>query len=72
MTHIALSRPCSSNRSIGISGVLNLLSLARQRRALARLDDHMLEDIGITRDDALAEAARPVWDAPNNWFKQNQ
>ena len=33
----------------------------RQRRALLRLDDHMLKDIGISRCDAEREAAKPFW-----------
>ena len=33
----------------------------RQRRALAMLDDHLLRDIGGTRERALAEARRPPW-----------
>ena len=35
---------------------------AESRRHLARLDDRMLKDIGLSRADALAEAARPPWD----------
>lgn len=33
----------------------------RQRAALARLDDRLLADIGITRGQAAFEAARPFW-----------
>jgi len=33
----------------------------RQRAALARLDDRLLADIGITRLQATCEAARPFW-----------
>lgn len=43
------------------------LGLWRQRRALARLDDAALDDIGVTRREARAEARRPIWDAPENW-----
>jgi uncharacterized protein YjiS (DUF1127 family) len=32
------------------------------RRELAGMDDRMLRDIGITRYDALREAARKPWD----------
>ncbi|KIC46947.1 hypothetical protein RA28_04285 [Ruegeria sp. ANG-S4] len=49
--------------------LLDFLSLARQRRALARLDARALEDIGVTREQAQSEAARPMWDAPDNWLK---
>jgi uncharacterized protein YjiS (DUF1127 family) len=40
--------------------------LAKQRRELARLSDHMLKDIGLSRVDALREARRPFWDDPRN------
>lgn len=33
----------------------------RQRRALARLDERLLRDIGVTRAEAAAEAAKPFW-----------
>ena len=32
------------------------------RQALPELSDHMLADIGVTRDAALAEASRSPWD----------
>lgn len=31
------------------------------RRALARLDPHLLDDIGISAQDARAEAGKPFW-----------
>ena len=34
---------------------------SRQREALARLDDRLLEDIGVTREQANAEADKPFW-----------
>jgi uncharacterized protein YjiS (DUF1127 family) len=34
---------------------------SRQREALSRLDDRLLEDIGVTRQQANAEAAKPYW-----------
>jgi uncharacterized protein YjiS (DUF1127 family) len=34
---------------------------SRQRQALAELDDHHLKDIGKTRLEANAEAAKPFW-----------
>jgi uncharacterized protein YjiS (DUF1127 family) len=36
---------------------------SRQRRALARLDGRALEDIGLTRAQAQAEADKPLWQA---------
>jgi uncharacterized protein YjiS (DUF1127 family) len=36
--------------------------IARERRALATLDERALKDIGVSRADALEEASRPFWD----------
>ena len=33
----------------------------RQRRALAELEDQILDDIGISREQAHREAAKPFW-----------
>jgi len=33
----------------------------QQRRALLDLSDHMLKDIGITREEAKREARKPFW-----------
>ena len=67
--HSALSEPAARPaRSLSLRARLaGAISLARQRRALARLDPALLADIGLTRDEALAEASRPVWDAPEYW-----
>lgn len=35
--------------------------LARSRRALLTLNDHLLKDIGLQRADALREARRLMW-----------
>ncbi|QDL92822.1 DUF1127 domain-containing protein [Paroceanicella profunda] len=36
---------------------------ARTRRSLAQMDETRLADIGITREMALIEAAKPFWRA---------
>lgn len=41
--------------------VFDALARHRSRASLARLDQHMLDDIGLTRDMAADEAAKPVW-----------
>lgn len=33
----------------------------RQRQALMELDDRMLADIGITRDEVRGEVGKPFW-----------
>lgn len=42
----------------------------RQRQHLAGLDDAALSDIGVTRKQALHEAARPIWDVPAHWLRR--
>lgn len=37
-------------------------TIASERRDLAELDDRLLRDIGVARDDALQEAQRPFWE----------
>ena len=36
----------------------------RERRALAKLDDRMLKDIGLTRSEAYRETQRDFFDLP--------
>ena len=47
--------------------IANMILLTRQRRRLADLSDHILNDIGISRDEARREADRPAWDVPSHW-----
>ncbi|MHA6262811.1 DUF1127 domain-containing protein [Arenibacterium sp. CAU 1754] len=42
--------------------------LWRQRQALKSLDNAALRDVGLTREQANAEAQRGFWDAPSNWY----
>ena len=56
-----------ADRALGLVGtVLRWDDLARQRRALARLDTRLLRDIGRSRRDADREAGRwqPPWRPP--------
>jgi uncharacterized protein YjiS (DUF1127 family) len=62
----------SYDRSLAETGILGSLRLRRLWRVLARqrsraclraLDDHMLNDIGLTRDQATVESAKPFWTA---------
>ena len=46
----------------------SMIAIHHQRRELNRMDDHMLDDLGISRRDAQAEAARPAWDVPHFWM----
>jgi len=42
-------------------GLLRLYDRQQQRHLLLELDDHLLADIGITREQAQAEARKPFW-----------
>lgn len=46
-----------------LSALRTMRHRARDRAALARLDERMLRDIGIRREDALREADKPCWRA---------
>ncbi|WP_197917122.1 DUF1127 domain-containing protein [Thiosulfatihalobacter marinus] len=58
-------------RHVGFSfdtgAIAKAVAVLRQRRALARLDDAALKDLGLTAGDVNAEIRRPVWDVPSNW-----
>lgn len=41
--------------------ILRLHDQQQQRRVLLELDDHLLADIGLTREQAQAEARQPFW-----------
>ena len=61
----------SSERFPGVAGVTSRLrqawramELSRQRRALYRLDESALHDLGLSRADAWQEADKPFWQQP--------
>ena len=45
------------------------MALHRSRARLGALEPHLLDDIGLDKTAADAEAARPVWDAPETWIR---
>ncbi|MEZ5777946.1 MAG: DUF1127 domain-containing protein [Paracoccaceae bacterium] len=44
-------------------------NVRRQRLDLRDMSDRQLRDIGLTRDEAEAEAERPLWDLPTIWLR---
>ncbi len=68
-THVAKPRP-SRRQGLFIhlwTRLMQAQRLRRERSRLSKLDDHMLRDIGLTRDAAATESARPMWDVPAHW-----
>ena len=52
----------SSGRLVALSRwCCHALELWRQRHALRDLDDHLLADIGVTREEASREAKKLFW-----------
>ena len=44
----------------------------KSRKALLKLDDHMLNDIGISKDQARQEAQKPFWKGDSFVFDTNE
>jgi uncharacterized protein YjiS (DUF1127 family) len=63
---------CGADRHVTLSTALRRISgllrrwrerqrLHRQLRSFSELDDHILQDIGLTRSTLLREATKPFW-----------
>ena len=52
-----------------LSHFFDLMALQQSRQRLARLDDHLLRDVGITQAEARHEAERTCWNAPAHWLR---
>ena len=66
-THKAVSGRTGRHRPGLWLRLIQYVAVARQRRTLIALNDHLLDDSGITRDQAAAEARRKIWDVPATW-----
>ncbi|MEY1556285.1 DUF1127 domain-containing protein [Yoonia sp. R2331] len=64
----AINTPVIAAKPAPVSGLIGkLIALHKQRKALARMDDAQLHDLGLTFAEAQAEASRPLWDVPATW-----
>ena len=56
---------CESQKAFSYSEISRRIKLwidrSRQRKHLARLDDHLLSDIGYTREQVQVEISKPFW-----------
>ncbi|MEM1299861.1 MAG: DUF1127 domain-containing protein [Pseudomonadota bacterium] len=61
------TKPAARTRQTGFwARVRTAFHVWGERQDLSQLDAHMLKDIGLTREDAVAEARRPIWDLPTH------
>lgn len=66
-TNVLPSARCSKARGPQFTSLLSLFALWKSRRELANLDAAQLEDIGISRREAHAEAHAAPWNVPAHW-----
>ena len=64
---IALGHRRGNLLSRALRAFVRMTHLSAQRRALSHLDVYLLNDLGVSPEEARREAARPVWDAPSHW-----
>jgi len=70
MSHQVSASCTQSSSSFGLrlarvgAWLKRALEVSRQRRALYRLDDAALHDLGLSRADAWQEADKPFWEQP--------
>jgi uncharacterized protein YjiS (DUF1127 family) len=67
MTFISSTRQSALRRSSILATLSSYYGVWQQRRILKSLSDTALDDIGVTRAQAVTEARRPFWDAPEIW-----
>ncbi|WP_410347777.1 DUF1127 domain-containing protein [Yoonia sp.] len=60
---------CQPRRPSFLAGLGQVIAVAHQRRRLLALDDHLLNDIGVTRAQAHEESRQSAWNAPGYWRK---
>ena len=71
IAHVKTAHRASIRRNARRIGMFDrlfgFLSLRKSRAHLGTLDQHLLDDIGLTEAEARTEAERPIWDVPSNW-----
>jgi uncharacterized protein YjiS (DUF1127 family) len=63
LRHSASTESFGAGLARAFGGVKYVVDRARSRRVLAGLDARMLADIGVTRDQAMAESNKAFWQA---------
>lgn len=71
MTTKTLARQTASRLSLlaFIHRFVQRQAYKRDRRRLLQLDDHLLRDIGVSREEADIEGRRSTWAGPDHWMR---
>lgn len=69
-TLLGRQKPVQPRHKGLIDMIMTWTAVSRQRRKLSEMSDSQLDDIGISRSEALREAERAPWDAPTHWFRR--
>ncbi|MFD1882909.1 DUF1127 domain-containing protein [Paracoccus pacificus] len=67
MLNVAPGRVYTGIRANWLRRILTAVDLRQSRLALARLSDEQLRDVGLTPEQAKAEARRSMWDVPEHF-----
>ena len=69
MTTLLRTRPAtpSFNPFAAFARLMQAFATRRQFRQLGELDAYLLDDVGLTRQQAEELSRLPVWDAPSYW-----
>jgi len=66
----AARAPLRLNWRAALAALAAAFRIRRERDTLAGLSEHMLRDIGVTRDQARRESMRRLWDLPADWPRE--
>ena len=58
---LAAARPRGSLLTRAADGLIGWIERARERRALAAMNEAQLKDVGLTRADVQRELDKPFW-----------
>jgi uncharacterized protein YjiS (DUF1127 family) len=61
--------PCTNRRTGPRQMLKAVLATWRSRAHLKQLDAHLLNDVGLTAEEAKKEANSQIWQVPRHWLR---